>query len=32
MSSVKLHVYDLSNGLASSLSEALLGKKIDGIW
>lgn len=32
MSSVKLHVYDLSGGLASALSESLIGKKIDGIW
>lgn len=30
--SVKLHVYDLSNGLARSLSMSLLGKQIDGIW
>ncbi|KAK9862241.1 hypothetical protein WJX84_006612 [Apatococcus fuscideae] len=29
---VKLHVYDLSNGLARSLSMQLLGKQIDGVW
>lgn len=29
---VKLHVYDLSKGMARSLSAAFLGKQIDGIW
>ncbi|CAL6376335.1 unnamed protein product [Bathycoccus prasinos] len=29
---VELFVYDLSDGLASALSEQLLGKKIDGVW
>ncbi|KAF4034407.1 PUL domain-containing protein [Phytophthora infestans] len=32
MSSVTLHVYDLSNGMARQLSPALLGKTIDGVW
>ena len=32
MSQVKLLVYDLSRGLASQLSEAILGQRIDGIW
>jgi len=27
-----LHVYDLSNGLARQMSQAFLGKQIDGIW
>jgi len=30
--SVVLHVYDLSNGLARQMSQAFLGKQIDGIW
>ena len=30
--SVKLYVYDLSGGLASQLSQSLVGKQIDGIW
>ncbi|KAG1144086.1 hypothetical protein G6F37_008694 [Rhizopus arrhizus] len=29
---VKLYVYDLSQGLAKSMSLALTGKQIDGIW
>jgi hypothetical protein len=29
---VKLHVYDLSVGLASALSPLLLGKQVGGIW
>ncbi|XP_033745932.1 uncharacterized protein LOC117331352 [Pecten maximus] len=29
---VKLHVYDLSKGMARGLSAAFLGKQIDGIW
>eukprot|EP00210_Caulerpa_lentillifera_P006770 g6469.t1 len=29
---VYLYVYDLSGGLAASLSPSLLGKQIDGIW
>jgi len=32
MSSVKLYVYDLSNGLARQLSMQMTGKQIDGIW
>ncbi|KAI0087719.1 PPPDE putative peptidase domain-containing protein [Irpex rosettiformis] len=32
MSTVKLYVYDLSNGLARQLSRQLTGKQIDGIW
>lgn len=31
-SSVKLHIYDLSKGMAQQLSLAFLGKQIDGIW
>lgn len=29
---VKLHVYDLSQGMAKSMSMGLVGKQIDGIW
>ena len=29
---VQLYVYDLSGGVARSLSQALLGQQIDGIW
>ncbi|XP_014663515.1 PREDICTED: uncharacterized protein LOC106806168 [Priapulus caudatus] len=29
---VKLHIYDLSRGLAKSMSMAFLGKQLDGIW
>eukprot|EP01135_Chromosphaera_perkinsii_P000066 Nk52_evm17s24 gene=Nk52_evmTU17s24 len=29
---VCLYIYDLSNGLASSMSMPLVGKQIDGIW
>lgn len=32
MSAVKLYVYDLSNGMAKSLSLQLTGRQIDGIW
>ncbi|KZP33435.1 DUF862-domain-containing protein [Athelia psychrophila] len=32
MSSVKLYVYDLSNGLARQMSQQLTGRQIDGIW
>ncbi|KIY45654.1 DUF862-domain-containing protein [Fistulina hepatica ATCC 64428] len=32
MAPVKLYVYDLSNGLARSLSRQLTGRQIDGIW
>lgn len=32
MSSVKLYVYDLSNGLARQLSLQMTGRQIDGIW
>lgn len=31
-SSVKLYIYDLSQGLAAMISPTLLGRKIDGIW
>lgn len=31
-SSVKLYVYDLSGGMAKSMSMPLVGKQIDGIW
>ena len=30
--SVKLYVYDLSQGMASQLSQTFVGKQIDGIW
>lgn len=29
---VELYVYDLSNGLARTLSRQLTGRQIDGIW
>ena len=29
---VSLHVYDLSGGMAKSMSKQLVGKQIDGIW
>jgi len=29
---VKLNVYDLSNGMAAQFSPMFLGKRIDGIW
>ncbi|ESO85849.1 hypothetical protein LOTGIDRAFT_87444, partial [Lottia gigantea] len=29
---VKLYVYDLTKGLAKSMSMAFLGKQIDGVW
>lgn len=29
---VKLHIYDLSKGMARQLSPAMLGKQLDGIW
>lgn len=32
MSTVTLHVYDLSQGMARQLSPAFLGRQIDGIW
>lgn len=32
MSAVSLRVYDLSQGMARTMSPALLGKQIDGIW
>ena len=32
MYEVKLHVYDLSGGLAKQMSQGLVGKQIDGIW
>lgn len=31
-SSVRVHVYDLSKGMAAMLSQPLLGKHIDGVW
>ncbi|KAJ6619539.1 PPPDE putative peptidase domain-containing protein [Mycena sp. CBHHK59/15] len=31
-SPVKLYIYDLSNGMAKSLSAQLTGRQIDGIW
>ncbi|KAF9479923.1 thioredoxin family protein [Pholiota conissans] len=32
MTSVKLYVYDLSNGMVRQLSRQLTGRQIDGIW
>ncbi|KAI9058199.1 DUF862-domain-containing protein [Trametes sanguinea] len=32
MAKVQLYVYDLSNGLAKTLSRQLTGRQIDGIW
>ena len=32
MTSVKLYVYDLSNGMARQLSQQLTGRQIDGVW
>ncbi|KAF9046669.1 PPPDE putative peptidase domain-containing protein [Panaeolus papilionaceus] len=32
MPSVKLYVYDLSNGMARQMSRQLTGRQIDGIW
>ncbi|MGB1593038.1 MAG: hypothetical protein ACPIOQ_09825, partial [Promethearchaeia archaeon] len=32
MNAVVLHVYDLSNGLAKTMSQSFLGKQIDGVW
>ncbi|PAA71280.1 hypothetical protein BOX15_Mlig012558g1 [Macrostomum lignano] len=32
MTEVKLYIYDISQGLAKSLSPMFLGKQIDGIW
>jgi hypothetical protein len=32
MFSVTLHVYDLSMGMAASLSHSLLGQQLDGLW
>ena len=29
---VKLHVYDLSGGMAKAMSQQLVGKQIDGVW
>jgi hypothetical protein len=29
---VHLYIYDLSRGLARSLSQGLIGRQIDGIW
>jgi len=29
---VELYLYDLSQGLAKSMSMGLLGKQIDGVW
>lgn len=30
--SVKLHLYDLSQGMAKAMSMAIIGKQLDGIW
>ncbi|KNC54136.1 thioredoxin [Thecamonas trahens ATCC 50062] len=30
--SVRLHVYDLSGGMAMAMSQSFIGKRIDGIW
>jgi hypothetical protein len=32
MRKVTLHLYDLSNGIARSMSQAIIGKQLDGIW
>lgn len=32
MSQVQLYVYDLSRGMAKSMSLMLTGKQLDGIW
>jgi hypothetical protein len=32
MSLVQLAVYDLSGGMASALSQSVLGQRIEGIW
>ena len=32
MTKVTLHLYDLSNGIARSMSQAIIGKQLDGIW
>lgn len=32
MSDVHVYVYDLSKGLARSMSQALLGRQIEGVW
>ena len=32
MAKVELYVYDLSRGMAKSMSQMLTGKQIDGIW
>jgi hypothetical protein len=29
---VQLYVYDLSNGLASAMSQMILGRQIEGVW
>ena len=29
---VKLHVYDMSQGMARQMSMQMVGKQIDGIW
>ena len=29
---VRIHVYDLSQGMASMYSQQLIGKQVDGIW
>jgi hypothetical protein len=31
-SSVKLYVYDLSNGMVKAMSMQVVGRQIDGIW
>jgi hypothetical protein len=32
MYDIKLHVYDLSNGMAAQFSRQLIGKYVEGIW
>lgn len=32
MNKVTLYVYDLSQGMASMISQSLVGKQLDGIW
>ena len=32
MFDVKLHVYDLSTGMAAQFSRQIIGKHIEGVW
>lgn len=32
MFEIKLHVYDLSQGMAAQFSRQLIGKHIEGVW